>query len=236
MASEADFGARAKHVVKNNLINVMVSWVLGLLLVAFPGITVDEASSEAYRLTLQHAKEVTGSELQMAARKLRRAIDEVSMAQDEVHRLEKMRDQFINDARQEVGVWSTFGVQEVRQGYLAAWQSGMDVAFWFVDEFAPSLSGSAFDEASLTVLALARLFCIVMASMLGLVTSFYFFGSHVYTLIVAYGETPISGTVFFLLAQIAGVAATGVLFVAIPVLLYMLFRGCFACVAPSTCL
>lgn len=219
----------AKHVVTKNPVKVSV-WVLGLLLAAFAtGFTVDKVTAESYELTLKHADDVTRSELlesysnlQKAEQrhyqlkgwfwscdgKCQKALDKVNMARDEVDRIEKKRQQLITEARQEVGIWSTFGVQDVRNGFWSAWKSGKDMASrWTMMDAMFMMFGGK--EETLVEVLLKLLFQYIVNLTLGLVGAFFYFVYNVYVLIVSYGEPALSGIAFFLLVLVAGMATIG---------------------------
>merc|ERR1719388_158171 len=50
------------------------------------------------------------------------------MARENVDRIKQKHDKFLTDARKEVGIWSTFGIKDVRASFWSAWESGKAMA------------------------------------------------------------------------------------------------------------
>lgn len=220
----------ATNVVKKRPVTVSL-WVLGLLLAAFAnGFSVDDTTREAYSMTLEHAEEVDRQELGKALGNLRKAEDrynnakgwfwscdehcqkakdKMEMAQANVARVQKKRDSILNEARREVGIWSVFGVRDVRNSFWSAWQSGKDwAARWTMyDAFFMMMPGRK--EESFLQVILQLVFQYLVNLTMGLVGAFFFFVYNVYSLICAYGEPALSGVAFFLLVVVAGVATVG---------------------------
>lgn len=235
---DLDIGAlvvsTATNVVKRRPISVSL-WVLGLLIAAFAnGFSVDEARQEAYTLTLQHAEEVDRQEMAKALRELHRAEDryynakgwfscdercmvakdKADMARAEVNRVEKKRNQIMVEARREVGIWSVFGVRDVRNAFWAAWKSGKDWAarYTMMDALFMMMGR---EEETMVSMILKVVFQYMMNLTLGLCGAFVFFVYNVYSLIVSYGEPALSGLAFFLLVLVAGMSTVGTYLVAI---------------------
>lgn len=205
-------------------------WVLGLLLAAFAkGFTVDDTTREAYMFTLQHAEEVDIKELNKVARELQKADaiyynakgwfwscdakckqawDKVSMARAEVSRVQLKRERILTDAKREVGIWSTFGVREVRNNFWSAWQSGKDFAarYTMMDALFIMIGGQ---EESMVSVMIKIAFQYIMNLTVGLVGAFFYFIYNVYVLVGSYGEPFLSGLSFFLLVMVAGAATVG---------------------------
>jgi hypothetical protein len=218
----------AKSIVKNRPISVSL-WAVGLLVAAFAtGFTVDKATAETYMDTMQHADEVNRAELSKAQSNFNRASneyynskgwfscdqrcsrnhDKMQMAQAEMNRVTAKVNQIKNDARKEVGIWSTFGVQEVRNSFWSSWQSGKDWASRMTMYDAMFAMFRSREESFLqTVLQLV--FQYIMNLTLGLCATFCYFIYQVYWLITAYGESFFTGLAFFLLVLVAGVATIG---------------------------
>merc|ERR1712048_431382 len=57
-----------------------------------------------------------------------RAYDKMKMAESEVNRAGRRRDEALSEARREVGIWSPVGVQDVRDSFWSAWKAGKDFA------------------------------------------------------------------------------------------------------------
>lgn len=215
--------------VKNRPVSVSL-WVIGLLIAAFAnGFTVDDATRESHSINLQHANDVDAKELEKAFRsyhradqqyretkgwfwscdeRCNRAYDKVGMARAEVDRVQAKRDRLITDARQEVGIWSTFGVGDVRKSFWAAWQSGKDFAarYTMMDAMFMMFAGK---EESMASMMVKLFFQYLMNLTMGIIGAFFYFIYNVYTLIVSYGETTLSGIAFFLLVLVAAVSTIG---------------------------
>jgi len=230
---DIDIGAivasTATSVVKNNPIKVS-AWVVGLILAAFAtGFAVDETTRASYELTIQQAGEVHSKELAKAQQNLKKsedrhyatkgwfwacdnncqkALDKVNMAKAEVGRFQKLRDDIITEARREVGIWSTIGVQDIRNGFWSAWKSGKDWAarMTMMDAMFMAFGGKEETAVSMILKVIAQY---IINLTMGLVGSFFFFMYNVYNLIVSYGEPMMSGLAFFLLVLVAGMATIG---------------------------
>jgi len=226
----------AKSVVKNHPVKVS-TWVLGLLLAALAtGFTVSDVQKEAYSIALSQAQDVDSTELDKALRNLHHAeqrhyeakgwfwscdarcqamADKVEMARSNAARVQAKRDALLTEARMEVGIWSTFGVTDVRASFWSAWKSGKDwAARWtMMDAFMMMMPGSREETAMQMILKLVMQYVINLT--MGLVGAFFFFLYNVYALICSYGEPTLSGIAFFLLVLVAGVATVGTYLVAI---------------------
>mmetsp|Transcript_56877 Transcript_56877/g.123040 ORF Transcript_56877/g.123040 Transcript_56877/m.123040 type:complete len:297 (+) Transcript_56877:53-943(+) len=231
---DLDIGAivvrTATSVVKNKPISVSL-WVIGLLLAAFAnGFSVDDATREAYQLTLDHAESVGSDELNKALRSVQRAdekyynakgwfwscndkcqkaYDQLNMAKAEAKRIQGKRDKIVNEARKEVGIWSTFGVKEVRDSFWRAWQSGKDFAarYTMMDAFFMMMPGGR-EESMVSFIAKIVMQYVINLTM-GLIGAFFFFVYNVYSLVCSYGENVLSGLAFFLLVMVASIATVG---------------------------
>jgi len=233
-----DFGglavSTAKSVVKNRPVSVSL-WALGLLLAAFAnGFAVSKDTQERYEITLRAAEKVDRKELNEAMiemshaerryynskgwfscdRTCERNRDSYNMATSRMQQVKGKRDQIMSEARSEVGIWSTFGVAEVRAAFWSAWQSGKDWAARVTMYDAIFMAVGGRDETLVTVILKLVGQYIVNLTM-GLIGMLFFFVYNVYTLIVSYGESALSGLAFFLLVAIAGLATVGTYLVAI---------------------
>lgn len=223
-------------VVKKRPVGVSL-WAFGLLLAAFAnGFAVDDVTREIYSKTLSDAEDVEYKELNKALKAYNRADenyrnkkgwfwscdpacqkakDRADMARKEVERVKEKRDHIMNDARREVGIWSVYGVGDVRKAFWAAWQSGKEWALRFTMSDAFFMMLSSNHEESMMSFVLKVVFQYIMNLTLGLIGAFGFFIYNVYSLICAYGETTLSGLAFFLLVMVAGMATVGTYLVAI---------------------
>mmetsp|Transcript_42792 Transcript_42792/g.122042 ORF Transcript_42792/g.122042 Transcript_42792/m.122042 type:complete len:299 (-) Transcript_42792:214-1110(-) len=231
---DLDIGAlvirTATSVVKRRPISVSV-WVLGLLLAAFAnGFSVDDITKESYSMTLRHAEEVDREELAKALRGLekaderyrrkqgwfwscddacQKAKDKVDMARAEVNRVKDKRDKIMTEARREVGIWSVFGVRDVRSSFWEAWKSGKDFAtrYTMMDAMFMMLPGGR--EETMVSMLVKLLMQYIVNLTLGLIGALVFFIYNVYHLVVSYGEPMMSGVAFFLLVLVAALATVG---------------------------
>ena len=205
-------------------------WAFGLLVAAFAGgLPVDEASAEAYSLKRQHSEAVENNDLRRALEKLRededraydakgwfgacdakcvRARDKVQFSRMEAERLEAKRDTILAEGRREVGIWSPFGVQDVRDAFWSAWKSGKDFAARYTTWNAMSfVMRRKFNrDQSLLASIIKLVWQYIMNLTVGLVGSFFYFVYNVYCLLTSYGEPALSGFAFLLLAVVAGMA------------------------------
>jgi len=217
------------NVIKNRPISVSL-WVLGLLLAAFAnGFAVDDITRESYAMTLQMAEEVDRKELGTALRnfneadqkyynakgwfwqcdnRCQKAKDRADMAQAEVNRVQKKRDGIMSDARKEVGIWSVYGVREVRDAFWRAWKSGKDFAARCTMMDAMFMMVGGKEETAMSMIMKVVMQYIINLTM-GLIGAFFFFIYNAYTLVLSYGEPALSGIAFFLLVCVAGVATVG---------------------------
>jgi len=207
-------------------------WVVGLLLAAFAnGFQVDDVTRESYQITLKMAEDVDRNELDKAMRHLKdaedrhyklkgwfwscddrcaKAKDKADMARSDMMRVQKKRDQIMTDARREVGIWSTFGVQDVRDSFWRAWKAGKDMAarYTMMDAMFMAIGGSSREESAMSMVLKLVMQYIINLTM-GLVGAFFFFMYSVYSLVCSYGEPALSGLAFFLLVLVAGMATIG---------------------------
>jgi len=219
----------ATAIVKNRPVSVSL-WVVGLLIAAFAnGFQVDEVTRESHAINLQQASEVDAKELEKAYRayhradeqyraakgwfwscdeRCQRAYDKVGMAKQDMMRVQAKRDRLITEARQEVGIWSTFGVADVRKSFWAAWQSGKDFAarYTMMDAMFMMFAGK---EETLVSMMVKLLFQYIINLTMGIIGAFFFFLYNVYSLIVSYGEPTLSGIGFFLLVTVSASATIG---------------------------
>lgn len=140
--------------------------------------------------------------------KCQRAYDKYTMAREEADRVQQKVDRIMKDARREVGIWSVFGVQEVRDRFWAAWQSGKDLAMRYTmfDAIFMAFGGK---EETLVSILLKLAFQYAANLTLGLISAFFLFMYHVYQLLVNYGEDAVSGLAFFLLVLVSAASLIG---------------------------
>mmetsp|Transcript_124369 Transcript_124369/g.265011 ORF Transcript_124369/g.265011 Transcript_124369/m.265011 type:complete len:306 (-) Transcript_124369:67-984(-) len=210
---------------------VLVSfWAFGLLLAAFAGgLPVDEVAQEAYSTMLQHAEVIDSRELrQQALVELDKAEeayyqargwfgacddhcvkarDRAEAARVQAAHVQARRDQALSDARREVGVWSAFGVQDVRASFWDAWKAGKDFAARCTMYNVLFAVGGR--DETLVAMIFKLVVQYVVNLTMGLIGAFFFFMYNLYCLIVSYGSSVMSGLAFFLLAAVAGLSLVG---------------------------
>jgi len=226
----------ASWAVKKRPVTVSL-WGVGLLVAAFAnGFAVNDTQKEAYLMTLQHAEAVDTGEMRRAIAGMKQAEeryrnsqgwfwscdsmcqrmkDKYEFAQQEAARVQTKRDSIMTEARREVGIWSVFGVKEVRSAFWSAWQSGKEVAsrWTMMDAFMMALPGNREESIMSVILKLVVQYAVNLT--MGLVFAMMYFFYNVYTLIVSYGEPAMSGMAFFLLVVVSGMATVGTYLIAI---------------------
>jgi len=202
-------------------------YLVGLLAAGLgTGFVASEAATRVYYDGLEHANHVTRKDLARAQQELRYAdqqyydakgwfwqcdnhcmqmYDRYLQAKGKVDHIQYERDELLKKARQEVGVWSTIGVSEVRKQFWHVWeQAKTEAKRWtMIDGFFMAVGGR--EEKLATVifkLILQYLINITIAFML----AFIRFMFAVYYLITGYGESFASGFLFFALVLIAGLS------------------------------
>mmetsp|Transcript_47218 Transcript_47218/g.86686 ORF Transcript_47218/g.86686 Transcript_47218/m.86686 type:complete len:297 (-) Transcript_47218:79-969(-) len=221
--------------VKRRPITVSL-WIFGLLLAAFAnGFTVSDGAMANYNDVMRDVadvemKQVHKVRVKMQERereyrnakgwfwtcdaKCKQAYDRYQIATEEHSLALQKRDALLKEARQEVGIWSTIGVADVRKSFWSAWQSGKDTAarltmYDFV--FAAMRS----NEESLASFVLQMVLKYVGNLTIGLISAMFYFIYATYSLVVAYGSTAASGFAFFLLVVVASLSVVGTYLLAI---------------------
>ncbi|CAK9067179.1 unnamed protein product [Durusdinium trenchii] len=133
-----------------------------------------------------------------------KAYDKVQMARAEVRRVQDHRDRVLSEGRHEVGIWSSYGVQDVRNSFWKAWQSGKDFASRLT--FYNVLFSVGARDESLYIMIFRVIMQYVVNLTMGLIGAFGFFLYNMYYLILSYGASFFSGLAFFLLATVAGLS------------------------------
>lgn len=216
----------AKTAVQRRPILLSV-WAFGLFLAAFAGgLPVGDVAGEAYSVMRQHAEVIESRELGRAWEQLQkdeetyysargwfgacdencgRAHDKADLARAEVVRLQGQVDKALSEGRREVGIWSAFGVQDVRRSFWDAWKSGKDFAarWTMMDMLFMGVGGR---EETIVTVVLRLVARYVINLTMGMIGAFFYFVYNVYCLIVSYGESVLSGAAFLLLAFVAGLA------------------------------
>jgi len=116
------------------------------------------------------------------------------------------RNALISEAKGEVGIWSTYGVEEVRDRFWKAYESGKDFAkrmTWWDVVF--GMGGGRRDE-ELWATLLRWLGQIMMNFTVGLISALISFGFALLGMIWEYKTSFLSGAIFFLVAMSAASA------------------------------
>lgn len=222
-----DIKKAAIGVVKNRPITISL-WVIGLILAVFgTGCGVNELQVQKYNAMLEQASRMDETGRKRAVQKLEKkqeiyykkkgwfwqcdpecqtAYEQMQGAQAAVDKYEEMVQEQVNEARRKVGIWSSIGVQDVRNKFWSAWQTGKDMAMrhTMFDAFFMMMPGSR-EETLLSVIAKLVMQYIINLTF-GLICSLFIFLYTLYGLIISYGESMLSGLAFFLVVLIAGTA------------------------------
>eukprot|EP00930_Biecheleria_cincta_P041484 TRINITY_DN28439_c0_g1_i1.p1 TRINITY_DN28439_c0_g1~~TRINITY_DN28439_c0_g1_i1.p1 ORF type:complete len:359 (-),score=61.19 TRINITY_DN28439_c0_g1_i1:74-1150(-) len=226
--AELDLGALAimgaKKFVQQRPVLVS-TWVFGLLVASLAGgFPVSESAQEAYTVMKNHSDAIGSVEITRALHELRvsesnyyatkgfwscdenctRSYDRLQMAQAELARASRHREEALAEARSEVGIWSSFGVQDVRDRLWSSWKSGKDFAERLTWWDAVFLTVGRDEPIQQVILRMVLKYTLNLT--LGLISCFCYFVYSVYGLIVSYGSSFLSGAAFFLLALVAGLS------------------------------
>eukprot|EP00435_Cladocopium_sp_Y103_P024041 s3598_g5.t2 len=125
--------------------------------------------------------------LQRAATRAAGAAKAVQMARAEVKRVQDHRDWVLSEGRREVGIWSSYGVKDIRRSFWSAWQSGKDFASRMT--FYDVLFSVGSREESIYVMIFRWILQYLANLTFGLVGAFGFFLYNMYCLIVSYGAS-----------------------------------------------
>jgi len=131
---------------------------------------------------------------------------ELAQVQRELNRALFERDALISEAKGSVGIWSTYGVEEVRERFWKAYESGKDFAkrmTWWDVIF--GVGGGRRDE-ELWATLLRWLGQIMMNFTIGLMSALFSFGFALVSMIWEYKTSFLSGAIFFVVAMSAASA------------------------------
>jgi len=124
---------------------------------------------------------------------------EYDIAYEEYKRVSRERDKLISEAKSTVGIWSSYGVEEVRSKFWGDYQWGKDFAkrmtFW---DFLLGSVGGRDEEAWVTLMRWVGQ--IIMNFTVGLVSALVSFGFSLVGIIWAYKTSLVSGILFFTVA------------------------------------
>jgi len=198
-------------------------WVLGLYALFFAqGLTPSAESEQRYSELMQQAVfSPEAREIEHEMRRAMRDLDQVhvwgwrwrepysrlvperkaylAVAQRNLNAALAERDAIISEAKSEVGIWSTYGVEEVRDKFWKAYQSGKDFAkrmtWWDV---LLGVGGSRDEEAWVTLMRWAGQ--IMMNFTVGLISALVSFGFSLVSMIWEYKASLAGGLLFFVVA------------------------------------
>lgn len=208
-------------------------WIVGLLLAIFAnGLPVEEMQRLQYEQSIDKADHVTKRELKEAYTKLRHAeqayydskgwfscdqycmenYELVQRSQQRVDMVEAKREGLIKEARSVVGLFSIYGVGEVRRKFWNSWDDGKNFASrWTMYDAMFAMMSSRRDETFATVV-LNLLFRYISNLTVGLCASMVFFFGAIVSVIQSFGPSFITGLGFFLLVVVASLATLATFF------------------------
>lgn len=183
------------------------------------GFQVTADALRSYEEGMSHADHVTSMDLARAVSELKRADAEYYnvkpwfwqscdrqcqeahtrfvIADSRVAEISARRDELMTNARREVGIWSTLGVNDVRKSFWSSWERGKEQAkrWTMMDAFMAVLPGRR--EETFVHVILKLIFQYLINLTVALFGASVYFMYSVYSLIVAYGESFLSGALFF---------------------------------------
>jgi len=135
----------------------------------------------------------------------------VEVAQQEFMMAVRERDAVVSEAKATVGIWSTYGVEEVRNRFWGDYQWGKDFAkrmtFW---DLIFGIGGGRDEEFYVTILRMVGQ--VMMNFTVGLISALVCFAFSLVRLIWEYKTNMLSGLLFFFVAM-SGASAMVALFV-----------------------
>lgn len=234
VSAESEIGseivAAGKYVIKKRPVAVSL-WVVGLLLGAFAsGFSVSQDAVDFYAEKLEEVNHVTDREWMQATRMSKdayaryrsvkgwfwscdaectRAYQKYEMAASRLAQVEGKRESLVREAREKVGIWSTYGVADVRNRFWAAWEEGKELAkrWTMMDGMFMMFSGDR--ERTLVQVVMQLIMQYLSNLTVGLISAMCFFLYRVGWLVYAYGENMFTGLVFFGLVVIAVLSVVG---------------------------
>mmetsp|Transcript_27052 Transcript_27052/g.62533 ORF Transcript_27052/g.62533 Transcript_27052/m.62533 type:complete len:296 (+) Transcript_27052:77-964(+) len=221
--------------VKRRPITVSL-WIFGLLLAALAnGFTVSDGAMASYNDVMRDVADVEQKQVHKVRVKMQerereyrnakgwffscdakctQAYDRYQIATEEYALALQKRDALLKEARQEVGIWSTIGVSDVRKAFWSAWQSGKDTAARLT-MYDVVFAAMRSNEESLASFVLQMVLRYVGNLTIGLISAMFYFIYATYSLVVAYGSSAASGLSFFLLVVVASLSVVGTYLLAI---------------------
>lgn len=214
-------------------------YVIGLLVaVVATGFSVTDVQRATYESRVSQATSLTASELMNLHRELQRSeqnyyeskgwfscdekctkyYNRCEAIRLKLNAAKQKRDQILLEGKQAVGVWSVYGVSDLRSAFWQAWEDGKEAArrMTMLDAVfigLGSITGTNSDRDNSLIITLLRILFQFMANLtVGLVTSFVVFVVEAWYIISSYGPSLISGISLFLLtvAASASVVTTAI--------------------------
>jgi hypothetical protein len=213
-------GYLRKHYVISSL------YFIGLFVALLgTGFTVTDDQRATYETRVSEAVSLTASELSRLNRELHRneqlyyenkgwfSCDEKCMKyynrcesiRLQLNDVKVERDKVLLEGKQAVGVWSVYGVNDLRNAFWQAWEDGKEAArrMTMLDAVfigLGSMTGHSSDRENSFIITLARILFQFMANLtVGLFTSFVVFVFEAWYIISSYGPSMLSGLTLFLL-------------------------------------
>uniref|UniRef100_A0A0G4HXC9 Transmembrane 9 superfamily member n=1 Tax=Chromera velia CCMP2878 TaxID=1169474 RepID=A0A0G4HXC9_9ALVE len=201
-------------------------WLFGLLFgYLFKGFVVKPDQQIALETSLQEAAVIEDGPLALAFQewsrrderyrslkgwfscdaKCQRAKTEADRAFDEVRSLERERDSRLREGRASVGLWSTFGISEVKDNFWKALGKGNDFAKRMTMWDAMFMMFDRDDSGAVGFL-LRLLFQFLANLTLGMISTLCYFGWGLYSLASEYGASFLGGLLFWLVFMVCGSA------------------------------
>ena len=189
------------------------------------GFTVTDVQRATYETRVSEAVSLTASELSRLNRELHRneqlyyenkgwfSCDEKCMKyynrcesiRLQLNDVKVKRDKVLLEGKQAVGVWSVYGVNDLRNAFWQAWEDGKEAArrMTMLDAVfigLGSMTGHSSDRENSFIITLVRILFQFMANLtVGLFTSFVVFVFEAWYIISSYGPSMLSGLSLFLL-------------------------------------
>jgi len=230
LPSEREIGSLVVHQVVSFVKKrpvVTSFYFIGIIAAVFAtGFSVTAEALHTYQNGMSHADHVTSTDLSRAWTEHRRAEHDyynvkpwfwqscnqqcqtaytrLSIAEGRIAEVTARRDELMTAARQSVGIWSTLGVSDVRKSFWASWERGKEQAkrWTMMDAFLAVLPGNREEKLVTTILKLVFQYLVNLT--VALLAACIYFMYSVYVLITAYGESLVSGLLFFFIVFCAG--------------------------------
>jgi hypothetical protein len=214
-----ELAVAGKAIAKRPIISAV--YLTGLILALFAsGFLPDEISTETFLAAKASADLIDSRELPRLRAEAYRA-EEIAwnargwfscdascrekkiiaeLANTRVIESESRKTDLLSKGKHAVGIWSTFGVAEIRREFWEAWKEGTESAqrMTMFDAFQSVLIGGHSEDTILTV-AVRLILKFAINLTLGLLISTFMFLLSVMSVIYSYGPNVISGTAFYLL-------------------------------------